>query len=198
MQALLIIDAQNDFMPGGPLGVAGADEIIPRINRLIGQFSIVAATQDWHPPEHGSFAANHAGAEVFQQSTLGGLPQTLWPTHCVQNTRGACFAPGLDTAKITKIFTKGENPEIDSYSGFFDNGRRAATGLHAWLQEQKITHLTVAGVATDFCVKYTVLDALSLGYKVSVVVDACRGVHMNPADSQDALSAMQAAGTILC
>lgn len=198
MKTLLIIDLQNDFMPGGSLAVPKADELVPIINELMPNYPLVVATQDWHPAEHGSFAANHPGAPVFSQGTLAGLPQTLWPVHCVQNTGGACFAPGLDSRKITKIFPKGENAEIDSYSGFFDNGQRAATGLHPWLQSKQVSELTVVGVATDYCVKFTVLDALRLGYRVNLLANGCRGVDLQPGDVALALETMAAAGAVIC
>lgn len=198
MKALLIIDLQNDFMPGGSLAVPDAFAVIPPTNDLMDQFPLVVATQDWHPAQHGSFAANHPGATVFSQTDLAGLPQTLWPVHCVQNTGGALFAPGLHSQKIHRVFTKGLNPEIDSYSGFFDNGHRAATGLHEWLQELGVTELHVTGVATDYCVKFSVLDALQLGYQVTVHAAACRGVNLTPGDVDSAFEEMRNAGAIVC
>lgn len=194
MKALLLIDIQNDFMPGGALAVTGGDEIIPTVNELMPQFEVIVATQDWHPADHGSFAANHPGQTLYSHVNLDGLSQTLWPVHCVQETGGALFAPGLDTRRITRVFPKGMNPRIDSYSGFFDNGHRASTGLADWLRAQHITHLTVAGVATDFCVKFTVLDALAEGFTVEVLTAACRGVNLQPGDVDRAIEAMQAAG----
>lgn len=194
MKALLLIDIQNDFMPGGALAVPGADEIIPIVNNLMPQFDLIVATQDWHPADHGSFAANHPGKSVYDQIDLDGLPQTLWPVHCVQNTDGASFAPGLDTRRITRVFTKGMNPRIDSYSGFFDNGHRASTGMSEWLKAQNVSELTIAGVATDYCVKFTVLDALKEGFRVNLIAQACRGVNLLPGDVARALEEMQAAG----
>lgn len=197
MKALLLIDIQNDFMPGGALAVPGGDEVIPVVNALMPQFELIIATQDWHPADHGSFAVNHPGKKVFEQTDLDGLPQTLWPVHCVQNTGGALFAPGLDTRRITRVFTKGMNPQIDSYSGLFDNGHRASTGLAEWLRTQGVTHLTVAGVATDYCVKFTVLDALHEGFAVEVITAACRGVNLQTGDTARALEQMRQAGAIL-
>lgn len=197
MKALLLIDIQNDFMPGGALAVPGGDEVIPVVNALIPQFELVIATQDWHPADHGSFAANHPGRNVFEQAELDGLPQTLWPVHCVQNTGGALFAPGLDTRRITRVFTKGMNPRIDSYSGLFDNGHRASTGLAEWLRAQGVTHLTVAGVATDYCVKFTVLDALAEGFTVEVITAACRGVNLQPGDTTRAIEEMRGQGAVI-
>ncbi|WP_395743204.1 bifunctional nicotinamidase/pyrazinamidase [Prosthecobacter sp.] len=197
MKTLLLIDIQNDFMPGGALAVTGGDEIIPIVNQLIPQFHLVVATQDWHPADHGSFAANHPGKNIFDQITLDGLPQTLWPVHCVQNTGGALFAPGLDTQSIARVFTKGMNPRIDSYSGFYDNGHRASTGMAGWLKSQGVHELHVAGVATDYCVKFTVLDALAEGFAVTVLTSACRGVNLQPGDVDRALAEMRAAGAVI-
>lgn len=197
MKALLLIDIQNDFMPGGALAVPGADEIIPIVNNLMPQFDLIVATQDWHPADHGSFAANHPGKSVYDQIELDGRPQTLWPIHCVQNTDGASFAPGLDTRRINRVFTKGMNPRIDSYSGFYDNGHRASTGMGEWLKAQNVSELTIAGVATDYCVKFTVLDALKEGFRVNLIAQACRGVNLQPVDVEHALDEMQAAGALI-
>lgn len=194
MKTLLLIDIQNDFMPGGALAVPGGDEIIPVVNELMPQFDLIVATQDWHPADHGSFAASHPGRSVFEQIDLDGLPQTLWPVHCVQNTGGALFAPELDTRQIERVFTKGMNPRIDSYSGFFDNGHRASTGMGEWLKTRGVTHLTVAGVATDYCVKFTVLDALAEGFEVSLLGWACRGVNLQAGDVEAARQEMLEAG----
>jgi nicotinamidase/pyrazinamidase len=197
MKTLLLIDLQNDFMPGGALAVPGGDEIIPVVNALISKFDLIVATQDWHPDDHGSFAVNHPGRAVFEQIELEGLPQTLWPVHCVQNTGGALFAPGLDTRRIERVFTKGMNPRIDSYSGLFDNGHRASTGMGEWLKARGVTKLSVAGVATDYCVKFTVLDALAEGFEVEVLMQACRGVNLTPGDVEAALEQMKSAGAAL-
>lgn len=197
MKTLLLIDIQNDFMPGGALAVSGGDKIIPLVNALIPQFELIVATQDWHPAEHGSFAANHAGKSPFEQIDLDGLPQTLWPVHCVQNTGGALFAPGLNTRHIDRVFTKGMKPRIDSYSGFYDNGHRASTGMGEWLKVQGIIELSIAGVATDYCVKFTVLDALKEGFRVNLIASACRGVNLQFGDVDRALAEMQAAGAVI-
>jgi nicotinamidase/pyrazinamidase len=197
MTAFLLIDIQNDFVPGGALAVPGGDEIIPIVNAMMSKFELIVATQDWHPADHGSFAVNHTGRQVFEQIELDGLPQTLWPVHCVQDTGGALFAPGLDTRKIERVFTKGLNPRIDSYSGFFDNGHRASTGMGEWLKARGVTKLCVAGVATDYCVKFTVLDALAAGFAVEVITQACRGVNLKAGDVELALNEMQSAGAVL-
>jgi nicotinamidase/pyrazinamidase len=197
VKTLLLIDIQNDFMPGGALAVARGDEIIPVINDLMPSFDLIVATQDWHPADHGSFAVNHPGQSLFETIDLDGLSQTLWPVHCVQNTGGALFAPGLDTRRIEKVFTKGQNPRIDSYSGFFDNGHRATTGMGEWLKSRGVQRLAVAGVATDYCVKFTVLDALAAGFEVEVLTSACRAVNLAPGDDARALAEMKSAGANL-
>lgn len=196
-RALILVDLQNDFVPGGALAVAEGDTIIPLVNRLQPRFDLVVATQDWHPANHGSFAANHPGKQPFEQTTLNGLNQTLWPVHCVQHTPGAAFVPALDTTCIAKIFPKGTAAGIDSYSGFFDNGQRAATGLGDYLQAQGVTDVYVCGLATDYCVKFTALDARQLGFNTFLISDACRGVGLTPQDIPQALAKMHAAGVRL-
>ncbi len=197
MHALLLIDLQNDFLPGGALAVPGGDEIIPIVNALMPEFDLVVATQDWHPPDHGSFAANHPGKNVFETVDLHGLPQTLWPVHCVQNTGGALFAPALETRRIARVFPKGTDARIDSYSGFFDNGHRGDTGLAAWLRGQGVTELTLCGLATDYCVKFTALDALECGFKVNLHLAACRGVDLQAGDCDKAVAAMRERGAVI-
>jgi nicotinamidase/pyrazinamidase len=197
-RALIIVDLQNDFVPGGALPVTGGDQIIPVVNQLQPFFDLVVATQDWHPANHGSFAANHEKGRPFELSTLGGLPQVLWPIHCVQNTRGAEFVSALNTSMIGKIFHKGTDPAIDSYSGFFDNGHRKSTGLGDYLQGQGVTDVYIVGLATDYCVKFTALDAQQLGFKTHLIQDACRGVDIKPGDVEQALAEMQQAGVQIC
>jgi nicotinamidase/pyrazinamidase len=192
--ALILVDLQNDFLPGGALGVPGGDEVIPLANRLMDDFEIIVATQDWHPPDHGSFAVNHPGRQVFESIDLHGLPQTLWPVHCVQGAPGAEFAPELDAGRITRVFRKGTRPEVDSYSGLFDNGRRHSTGLAEWLREQGVTRVTVCGIATDYCVKFTALDAVAEGFGVTLHLPACRGVDLQPGDIAAAVEVMRVAG----
>jgi nicotinamidase/pyrazinamidase len=196
MRALLLIDLQYDFCPGGALAVAHGDETIPVANRLIPKFTTIVATQDWHPPDHGSFAKNH-GRQPYEVGELAGLPQVLWPAHCVQGTRGAELHRKLDRNLITEIFRKGTDPQIDSYSGFFDNGHRKSTGLGDWLKIRGVTDLVILGLATDYCVKFTALDARQLGFNVSVVTDGCRGVNIDPGDSDKAFAEMRAAGATL-
>jgi nicotinamidase/pyrazinamidase len=194
MNALIIVDIQNDFLPGGALAVPHGDEIIPIVNRIQPRFDLVAATQDWHPPDHGSFAPNHPGKRIYDQINLNGLPQTLWPVHCVQNTPGAELAPGLDRGCIAKKFQKGTDPGIDSYSGLFDNGHRKSTGLGEWLKARGVTEVFVCGLATDYCVKFTALDAVQFGFKTTVIEDASRGVNIRPNDVSEAIEELKRAG----
>ncbi|MCB0839717.1 MAG: bifunctional nicotinamidase/pyrazinamidase [Bacteroidetes bacterium] len=193
-KALIIVDIQNDFLPGGALAVNEGDQIIPLVNSIQNQFDLIVATQDWHPANHGSFAANHQEKSPGEVIDLYGLTQVLWPVHCVQNSPGAEFASDLDMKQVAKIFPKGTDPDIDSYSGFFDNGRKKKTGLGDFLQSEGVTHVYVVGLATDYCVKYTALDAASLGFQTTVIKDACRGVNLQPNDTEDALSEMLAKG----
>ena len=197
MHALLLIDIQNDFLPGGALAVPGGDEIIPIVNSLMPRFDLIVATQDWHPQNHGSFAENHPGKNIYDSIELHCLPQTLWPVHCVQNTGGALFAPTLDTRRITRVFPKGTDARIDSYSGFFDNGKLGDTGLAAWLHENDVTELTLCGLATDYCVKFTALDALTCGFKVNLHLPACRGVDLQAGDCQRAVAEICARGALI-
>jgi nicotinamidase/pyrazinamidase len=194
MKALILVDIQNDFLPGGALAVPRGDEIIPIANQLQHRFDIVVATQDWHPADHGSFAANHPGKSVYEQVDLNGLPQTLWPIHCVQNTRGAELAPTIQSERIEKIFQKGTDPGIDSYSGFFDNGHRKSTGLGEWLKQRGVTEVFVCGLATDYCVKFTALDAVHCGFKTALISDASRAVNLRPTDVAEAVAEMKGAG----
>jgi nicotinamidase/pyrazinamidase len=197
MRALLLIDLQYDFCPGGALAVAHGDETIPIANRLMPKFSTIVATQDWHPPDHGSFAVNNEGKKPYDMGELGGLPQVMWPAHCVQGTKGAELHADLDRNLITEVFNKGTDPLIDSYSGFFDNGHKKSTGLGDWLKQRDIKKLYILGLATDYCVKFTALDARQLGFEVAVVTDGCRGVNLDPGDSEKAFAEMRAAGASL-
>ena len=194
MKALVIVDIQNDFLPGGALAVPDGDAVIPIVNRVQTLFPTVVATQDWHPRNHGSFAANHPGRKPFEQILLNGLPQTLWPMHCVQGTAGAELAEALNKERIAKVFQKGTDPGIDSYSGIFDNGHRKSTGLGEWLKEKGIDEVFICGLATDYCVRFSALDARQMGFKTCVVADACRGVNLRPDDVENAMSEMRAAG----
>ncbi len=194
MTALILVDLQNDFMPGGALPVSEGDKIIPVINQLLKlPFTLVVATKDWHPAMHGSFATTHQ-KKPGERISLSGIDQILWPDHCVQNTKGADFYPGWETSKVDKIFYKGTDKNIDSYSTFFDNGHLRNTGLDEYLKAKGIHKLYFAGLATDYCVKYSVIHALELGYKTFVVEDGCKGINLQPNDVQNAIDTMQAAG----
>jgi len=188
------VDIQDDFMPGGALAVPDGDQVVPVANRLVPQFELVVATKDWHPPNHGSFASQHPGKKVGETIQLNGLDQILWPDHCVQNTNGADFCPTLETDRIDGVFFKGTDAGIDSYSALFDNARRKATGLADFLRERKVTDVYVMGLATDFCVRLTVMDALDLGFQVYLIEDGCRGVNLRPDDSARAIDEMRTAG----
>lgn len=192
-QALLLVDVQNDFSPSGALPVANGDQIVPVINRLVPHFKHIVATKDWHPAGHSSFASSNQ-QNVGEVIVLDGIPQIMWPDHCVQDSEGANFISGLNVEAITKIIYKGTNPKIDSYSGFFDNQRLQATGLADYLHSKGIKELVIVGLATDYCVKFTALDAVSLGFKTTVVQDACRGVEMAQGDVESAWKQMKQAG----
>ncbi|EMD0828327.1 bifunctional nicotinamidase/pyrazinamidase [Morganella morganii] len=198
--ALLLVDIQNDFCQGGSLAVRDSDAVIRTANRMIArcqqQNIPVIASQDWHPAEHLSFAVN-SGTVIGECGELNGLPQVWWPVHCVQNTPGADFHPDLNKQAITHIIYKGENQATDSYSAFYDNDHREPTTLLKLLAELQITHLAVLGIATDYCVKFTVLDALAEGFSVTVITDGCRGVNLKPDDSLTAFAEMENAGARL-
>lgn len=194
MTALILVDLQNDFCPGGALAVAEGHETIPVANRMQHAFELVVATQDWHPITHESFAANHPGHRPGDVIDLHGLEQVLWPVHCVQKSFGAAFVRELDRSRIDRIFAKGTDPAIDSYSGFFDNGHRKATGLGDFLREKGVDTVYIMGLATDYCVKYTALDARKLGFKTYLIADGCRGVNLQAGDDERAVAEMQMAG----
>ena len=193
-KALILVDIQNDFLPGGALAVPCGDAVIPVANNIIKNFSDVIATQDWHPSDHGSFASQYSGKEPGELIELNGLTQVLWPDHCVNNSEGAAFAPDLNTEKITRVFQKGMNKDVDSYSGFFDNSKRSDTGLGDYLKSRRITDVFIMGLATDYCVKFTALDAYSLGFKTHLITRGVRGVNINSGDSEKAIDDMKNAG----
>ena len=172
MNALIIVDIQNDFLPGGALAVAKGDAVIPVINKLQNDFDLVVATQDWHPANHKSFASTHPGKKVFEEIMLDGMPQVLWPDHCVQETTGAQFSPLLSSKKTEAIFRKGMDKNIDSYSGFFDNGKKKATGMGDYLKGRGVTKIFVTGLAADYCVYFTALDGLEFGFESTIISDA--------------------------
>ncbi len=192
-QALIVIDVQNDFCPGGALAVAEGDLIIPRVNALMAEFPVVVLTQDWHPAGHMSFADNHPGAEQFSVIDVAYGKQVLWPRHCVQGTAGADFHPGLNTHPADLIIRKGFRPAIDSYSAFFENDRKTPTGLEGYLRSRGVTAITLVGLATDFCVAYSALDAARLMFGVTVLEGACRAIDLG-GSLADARARMLTAG----
>lgn len=176
MKALIIVDIQYDFLPGGSLAVSKGDEIIPIINQIQTDYDLIVATQDWHPANHQSFASQHPDKNAFDLIELDGLEQVLWPDHCVQESRGAQLSEALDSRRIEAIFRKGSNPRIDSYSGFFDNGKKKNTGLTGYLKDRQVTEVHVCGLAADFCVYYTAMDALSEGFSSAIISKAAKAI----------------------
>ena len=172
MKALVIVDLQNDFMPGGSLEIRQGDTIVPLINKLQNYFDLVVATQDWHPKNHTSFASNHLNKKPFDKIEIQGNIETLWPDHCVQGTRGAEFHPGLEINKIAAVFRKGMDPEIDSYSGFYDNGHKISTGLAGYLREKGADKIYFCGLAADICVYYTTKDSVKEGFSSTLIEDS--------------------------
>lgn len=184
MRALIIVDVQNDFVSGGSLEVPAGEQIVPLVNELAEKFDLVVATQDWHPQSHKSFASNHHDKKPFEKIILHGLEQVLWPDHCVQGSSGAAFHPQLEMKRIEAIFRKGMNPEIDSYSGFYDNGHKKNTGLAGYLKDRGVRQVFVSGLAGDYCVFYTSKDALKEGFDTFLIEDATRSII--PADFEKA------------
>lgn len=184
MRALIIVDVQNDFVSGGSLEVPAGEQIVPLVNELAEKFDLVVATQDWHPQDHKSFASNHPDKKPFEKIALHGLEQVLWPDHCVQGSSGADFHPQLEMKRIEAIFRKGMNPEIDSYSGFYDNGHKKNTGLAGYLKDRGVRQVFVSGLAGDYCVFYTAKDALKEGFDTFLIEDATRSII--PADFEKA------------
>jgi len=193
--ALIIVDLQNDFLPGGALAVPNGDETIPVINQLQKQFDLIVLTQDWHPKNHQSFASSHENKNTYDVIKLNGMDQVLWPDHCVQGTEGADISSELDTTKASLIIRKGMEPEIDSYSGFFDNGKLKSTGLIGYLIEKEIKKVTVCGLAADFCVYYTAMDALDQGFDVEIVINATKAI--NPDEFEEKLKNFKLKGGTL-
>ena len=190
---LIIVDVQNDFLPGGALAVPKGEEVIPVINRLSRRFENVILTQDWHPAGHASFASTHAGRKPFEMIELPYGQQVLWPDHCIQGTHGAAFHAGLDVLHAQMVVRKGHRPDVDSYSGFLEADRMTSTGLAGYLRERSLERCFVVGLATDFCVAWTALDARRLGFEATVIEDACRGIDTDGSLAR-AWSEMEAAG----
>lgn len=195
-EALIVIDVQNDFCPGGALAVAGGNDIVPLVNRHMIRFDHVILTQDWHPADHSSFALNHEGRAPFETIDMPYGPQTLWPDHCIQGSNGADFHPGLDRNKAELIIRKGFRREVDSYSAFFENDHKTPTGLCGYLKERRIGKVTFVGLATDYCVAYSALDARKLEFETKVLLDSCRGIDLNNS-LETMLEAMRGAGVTL-
>ncbi|NLR91047.1 MULTISPECIES: bifunctional nicotinamidase/pyrazinamidase [Flammeovirga] len=194
MRALLIVDVQNDFIPGGALEVPEGDQIIPVINSIIPKFDLVVASQDWHPADHKSFAISHSDRDIGEIVDLNGLPQILWPVHCVEGSNGAEFVDALDQSSIKKVFKKGTDKEVDSYSSFYDNDKRHDTGLNQYLKDNNVEEVFIVGLATDYCVKYTALDAKSSDFKTYVIEDATRGVNLRENDVENAFTDLRVSG----
>jgi nicotinamidase/pyrazinamidase len=191
---LLVIDVQKDFCPGGALAVNGGDRIIPLINKIMEKFERVVATQDWHPVEHTSFAVNHKGKKVLDTVEVHGITQVLWPEHCVQGTEGADFHPDLEKRYFNLILRKGMNPELDSYSAFFENDKTTSTGLEYYLKGLGLSHVYICGLATDYCVYYSAMDALKLGFQTLLIEDATQGVDLPSGSVANAIAQMKNAG----
>jgi len=195
-EALVVVDVQNDFCPGGALAVADGDAILPEVNRLIDRFEHVVLTQDWHPAGHSSFASTHPGKAPFDRLEMPYGPQTLWPDHCVQASKGADFHPALQWTKAQLVIRKGFRRQIDSYSAFFENDHSTPTGLAGYLRERGIGRITLCGLATDFCVAFSALDAVRCGFEAEVVLGACRGIDLG-GSMADMTNRMKAAGVAL-
>jgi len=191
MKALIVVDVQNDFFEGGALAVPQSNSIIPLVNQLINHFDLVVFTQDWHPANHKSFACNHEGKNSFEMIDLHGIPQVLWPSHCVQNTFGANFKDEIVVPSNAIIIQKGTDTEVDSYSGFYDNQKHHATGLGDFLSKTRVTEVYVCGLATDYCVKYTAIDAVNEGITTYLVADATKAVNTQPTDYENAINEMK-------
>ncbi len=194
LRALIIVDIQNDFCPGGALPVNRADEIIPLVNTLSRKFATVAVTQDWHPSNHVSFASNHEGMNVYDQLEINGINQVLWPDHCVAGSEGSMLHPDLHTDRANIIIRKGTNPGLDSYSAFFENDRVTKTGLSGYLNALEIEDVFLCGLATDYCVYYSAMDAVRSGFKTHVVLDACRGINVPEGSLESVIEQMKVHG----
>tara|TARA_Y100000034_G_scaffold137015_1_gene218492 strand:- start:2561 stop:3157 length:597 start_codon:yes stop_codon:yes gene_type:complete len=193
MKALIIVDIQNDFCEGGSLAVPEANSIIPYVNSIMDNYDLVVSTLDYHPQNHKSFASNN-GKEVGELIDLNGLDQVMWPDHCVEGTYGVELHKDINSKKINKYFKKGQNPEVDSYSGFFDNDKKSSTGMGEWLKEKGVTDIEVVGLALDYCVKATAIDAVNLGFKTSLLTKGTKAVNINPEDGDNAIKELKEKG----
>lgn len=192
-----MVDLQNDFCPGGSLAVPEGDRVVFLANQLQSHFDLVVATKDWHPSNHMSFASNHPGHKVGDVIKVHDFNQVLWPDHCIQGSKGAEFHPGLNTENIDHIFYKGTDPNVDSYSAFYDNEHLRATGLEDYLTRERVTDIYIMGLATDYCVKYSCLDASKMAFKVYLINDACRGVELISGDVARAIKQIEDAGVCI-
>jgi len=197
MNALLLIDLQNDFLSGGTVPVAHGEAVLPLANQLQGVFKLVLATQDWHPSNHKSFAPSHPGRKPGDAVHLKKTSLTLWPTHCVMNTRGAELSPALMLNRVNKVIRKGTDADIDDYSAFFDRGHTRATGLYEYLQDKRVTEVYVLGLGTERCVRATGLDSVALGFKTFLIEDACRSFNLKPDDAKAAMEELRLAGVTM-
>ena len=191
---MILVDLQNDFVEGGALAVPDGMAVVAIANQIMANFDLVVATQDWHPADHQSFASQHSGVSIGQQFMLNGLPQTAWPEHCIQETFGAELVASLETHGISKIVRKGTDKSIDSYSGFYDNGHQKSTGLAEFLRSKGVDQVAVMGLATDYCVRFTALDAVNEGFETTLLLDGCRGVELQPGDIATAIEELKQAG----
>ena len=191
MDGLILVDLQNDFFENGALAVPKSNEILEPVNKILDSFKLVIATKDWHPSDHRSFASNNTGVSVGELIELDGLTQIMWPDHCVQGSFGAMFHSNLKTQKIVKVFQKGCNINVDSYSGFYDNAKRGDTGLKSYLNEMNVNRLFIAGLATDYCVKFTALDSVASGFETFLIKDCCRAVNLDADDERSAIEVMR-------
>ena len=198
MKVLILVDIQNDFCKGGNLAVPEGESIVQQVNAMQKDYDLIVATQDFHPKNHKSFASNNPGKKIGELGELNGQVQVMWPDHCVQNTFGSEFHPLLNMTNVRKVFPKGVNPEVDSYSGFFDNDKKSSTGLGEWLKEKGVKEVHVVGLALDYCVKATALDSAALGFKTKVFVSATKAVNLNPDDGRNAIEEMKAKGVEIC
>ncbi|HSH95966.1 MAG TPA: bifunctional nicotinamidase/pyrazinamidase [Roseimicrobium sp.] len=193
-KALIVVDVQTDFCPGGALAVPAGNEVVAVINGMLNHYDIIVATRDWHPRGHCSFASSHPGQKIGDRVDLEQGTQLLWPDHCIQGTAGAEFTKGLNSSVIAKVFNKGIDKDIDSYSGFFDNGAARSTGLDKFLKDSKVQEVYIAGLATDYTVKYTALDSAKAGFKTTVLLEGCRGLNVTAGDVDRAIAEMKRSG----
>lgn len=196
-KVLLVVDIQNDFLPGGSLAVSNGNKILPAVNRLIDKFDIIVATQDWHPADHISFASNHKSGNEYDVVDLNGISQVLWPDHCIQGSKGAAFHKDLKTDKFAAVIRKGFRKDLDSYSAFFENDKSTPTGLSGFLQTLKITDVFICGIALDYCVYFSAVDSLKCGFSTSIIVDASMGIDFPEDNIENTMNDFKSKGGYL-